>query len=53
MSYHGALSDFKLNDLELNELFDCDILLSRSFQSAMIDGTPLCELFENAQSREC
>lgn len=53
MSYHGALSDFKLNDLELNELFDCDILLYPDlFNLPMIDGTPLCELFENAQSRD-
>ena len=52
MSYHGALSDFKLNDLELNELFDCDILLYPDlFNLPMIDGTPLCELFENAQRR--
>ena len=52
MSYHGALSDFKLKDLELNELYDCEILLYPDlFNLPMIDGAPLCELFENAQRR--
>ncbi|MBT7204891.1 MAG: carbohydrate kinase family protein [Deltaproteobacteria bacterium] len=52
MSYHGALAEFGLNDLDLEDLYACDILVYPDlFNLPRIDGTPLLNLLENAQQR--
>ena len=52
LSYHGALSEFRLNDIDFEELYASEILLYPDlFNLPMIDGRPLCNLLENAQQR--
>ena len=52
LSYHGALSEFSLNDIDLEELYASEILLYPDlFNLPMIDGKPLYDLLENAQQR--
>ncbi len=52
LSYHGALSEFRLNDIDFKELYASEILLYPDlFNLPMIDGKPLCGLLENAQQR--
>ena len=50
LSYHGALSEFRLKDIDFEELYASEILLYPDlFNLPMIDGRPLCNLLENAQ----